>query len=162
MKNDEKKKKQLDFYRCSVCGNLIIKLNDSGIIPQCCGRDMERLEPNSIDASTEYHVPKIMMDGNKLHVFVGNEPHPMTSTHHIQWIVVKTCFGIYLKELKPEDEPMAIFKLCKDEDVQCVYCYCNLHGLWKGKCAKDDKDCKDSEDCEDSEDFENCEDSGDC
>lgn len=133
MKKYEKKEKQLDFYRCSVCGNLIIKLNDSGITPQCCGRDMEQLEANSIDASAEYHVPIVKVDCNKLHVFVGKEPHPMIPTHHIQWIVVKTCFGIYMKELAADEEPMAVFKLAEDETVQCVYCYCNLHGLWKAK-----------------------------
>lgn len=122
----------LDFYLCEVCGNLIIKLNDSGLTPQCCGRDMVKLTPNLDDtASIEKHVPDWIMDGCKLIVKVGSEEHPMTHDHYIQWIVVKTNLGIHAKSLKPEGVPSATFKLCKCEKIEAIYEYCNIHGLWK-------------------------------
>lgn len=119
------------FYICSVCGNLIIKLNDSGITPQCCGRDMTKLEPGEKDASLEKHVPTWCMEGNKVIVKVGEEPHPMSRDHYIQWIFVKTNLGIHIRNLKSDDDAEACFKLCKDEEVEEIYAYCNLHGLWK-------------------------------
>ena len=29
------------------------------------------------------------------------------------------------------DQPVAKFALCEDDEVEAVYAYCNLHGLWK-------------------------------
>ena len=28
-------------------------------------------------------------------------------------------------------EPKVCFSLCQGDEVQAVYAYCNLHGLWK-------------------------------
>ena len=133
--------KDIEFYACSVCGNLIIKLVDSGLNPQCCGRDMIKLEAGTVDASSEKHVPVWKMCGCKIIVTVGEEPHPMTKEHYIQWIIVKTNQGIHARKLTPEDTPEACFKLCKGEEVEAVYEYCNLHKLWKAdaKEAKQDE-----------------------
>ena len=35
------------------------------------------------------------------------------------------------KQLNPGQEPVADFCLCDGEQVEEVYAYCNLHGLWK-------------------------------
>ena len=35
------------------------------------------------------------------------------------------------KALKPGEEPAACFALCEGDEVEAVYAYCNLHGLWK-------------------------------
>lgn len=132
MKTNNFTKKVL-FYLCSVCGNLIIKLNDSGLVPQCCGRDMILLEPGTTDASEEYHVPIWKMKGCKVMVEVGREYHPMTEMHYIQWIVVETNRGFYCKHLWPNMVPEACFRLCSEEYVTDVYAYCNLHKLWKAE-----------------------------
>ena len=36
-----------------------------------------------------------------------------------------------LEVLKPNEEPKACFALCEGDEVEAVYAYCNLHGLWK-------------------------------
>lgn len=131
----------LEFYACNVCGNLMIKLNDSGLTPQCCGRDMEKLTPNTVDADGEKHVPYWKMEGCKVMVTVGKEPHPMEEAHYIQWIVVETNKGYYAKHLSPTSEPAACFKMCKEETVTNVYAYCNIHKLWLSNSQEDQYEC---------------------
>lgn len=128
--NRKTKKKGLIFYLCTVCGNLIVKLIDSGLTPQCCGRDMVELVPASSDGAVEKHVPAWKMDGCKLIVQVGEEMHPMSESHYIQWICVSTSQGFRLRNLDPDEAPCAEFKLNKGEIVDTIYAYCNMHGLW--------------------------------
>jgi superoxide reductase len=117
------------FYRCRHCGNVIVKFVDSGVPVMCCGEQMEELTPNTVDASTEKHVPVITwMDKCRIKVEVGSLPHPMTPEHHIVFIYVETDNGgIYIK-LK--DKPEAEVCTCNGI-ITAVYEYCNLHGLWK-------------------------------
>lgn len=119
------------IYRCSVCGNIIVKLNDSGIDPQCCGRDMTELKPGEGDGNPLRHVPVWWMEGCKVHVTVGEEPHPMIDSHLIQWILIITNQGMYAKYLTPDSDSEACFKICKHENVQKVLAYCNIHGLYE-------------------------------
>ena len=44
---------------------------------------------------------------------------------------IKYQSGRYRKQLNPGQEPVADFCLCDGEQVEEVYAYCNLHGLWK-------------------------------
>lgn len=132
---------ELDFYSCNVCGNLIIKLADSGLTPVCCGRDMVILKPGTVDASREKHVPVWKIDGCKVFVFVGEDPHPMTKDHYIQCIVLHTTNGYHICTLDPEDTPSACFRICKGEEVIAVYEYCNIHKLWKSETEDRDYDC---------------------
>ena len=39
------------FYICRTCGNIIEKINDSGVPVVCCGKKMEELIPNTVEAS---------------------------------------------------------------------------------------------------------------
>ena len=55
----------------------------------------------------------------------------MTEEHLIEWIVVETDKGVYRKNLKAGEAPMARFMLLDDEKVVNVYAYCNLHGPWQ-------------------------------
>lgn len=137
MKNNCERK-DLMFYKCPVCGNIIVKLVDSGLVPQCCGRDMEVIEAGTTDASIEKHVPVFSMDGCKVVVKIGEEEHPMTDDHHILWIIANTTTGFHAKQLCPEDDPEACFKLCKGEELISIYELCNLHGLWT--CKRNDKE----------------------
>ena len=85
---------------------------------------------NLADAAVEKHVPVYTVEGNHVHVVVGETKHPMLEEHFIEWITLNTNQGIYRKQLKPGQEPAADFCLCDGEHVEEVYAYCNLHGLW--------------------------------
>ena len=41
------------FYICRTCGNIIEKINDSGVPVVCCGKKMEEMIPNTVEASSE-------------------------------------------------------------------------------------------------------------
>ena len=91
---------------------------------------MPELKAGVTDAAVEKHVPVYTLDGNLVHV-VGEIKHPMLEEHFIEWITLNTNQGIYRKQLNPGQEPVADFCLCDGEQVEEVYAYCNLHGLWK-------------------------------
>ncbi len=119
------------FFICPICGNVIHKLSDSGVVPVCCGKPMQVLEPNTVDAAVEKHVPAVYcVDDCLFRVDVGSAPHPMSLDHFIRWIYVETKNGAQLRYLKPSDAPSAYF-YCGSDKPLAVYVYCNLHGLWK-------------------------------
>lgn len=132
---------KLEIYRCAVCGNLIVKLHDSGLTPVCCGRDMELIEPGTSDGAVEKHVPVFKMCGSKIEIQVGETAHPMIDSHYIQWIIVETDKGVLSKHLCPEEEPTACFKLCKNEHILNIYEYCNIHGLFKADLEDKKNEC---------------------
>lgn len=120
------------FYVCPICGNVINKVVDSNVVPVCCGKPMEQLHPNKVDASHEKHVPVVNQeDDYSLTVRIGSEPHPMTESHHIKFVYLETENGGQIHYFTHEDK-VAETKFCctKDKPV-AVYAYCNLHGLWK-------------------------------
>lgn len=117
------------FYKCNHCGNVIEKLVDSTVPVVCCGEKMEKLHPNTIDASKEKHVPIVTnIDDCTIRVTVGSVAHPMLPEHHISFICVKTDKRMIRVNLK--DQPEAIINIAKEKPI-AVYEYCNLHGLWK-------------------------------
>ncbi len=119
------------FFKCTTCGNVVVKFVDSGVVPFCCGKEMVELVPGSTDGKQEYHLPVIeRVDERTIRVKVGAMPHPMTSEHFIKFIYLETRHGGQIKYLRPEEPAEACFCDCKDEPV-AAYCYCNLHGLWK-------------------------------
>ena len=120
----------MKFYKCETCGNIITKLNDSGVPVVCCGKPMTELVPGSVDAAQEKHVPAVTVSGNKVSVQVGEVEHPMLDEHYIQFIVLETATGFQKKTLKPGEKPVAEFVLAAGEKAVSVYEYCNLHGLW--------------------------------
>ena len=117
------------FYICRHCGNLIGMVNDAGVPMSCCGEKMEMLVPNSVDASNEKHVPVVSIEGDVVHVKVGEVAHPMVKEHFIQWVYLHTERGGQRKSLKPGEAPEVSFTLNGDKAI-AVYEYCNLHGLW--------------------------------
>jgi len=121
---------KLELYKCNLCGNIVSVYDDGGGELVCCGKPMEKLTANTVDAAKEKHVPVYEKNGNKLSVQVGSTAHPMLEEHHIAWIIVRTPTKELRALLKPGDEPKAEFLLDADEDF-VVYEYCNLHGLWK-------------------------------
>ena len=121
----------MKFYKCNHCQNLIEIVDDRKVNPVCCGEKMMELVPGKVDASLEKHVPVVEVKDGVVEVMVGSVAHPMTEEHLIEWIVVETDKGVYRKNLKAGEAPMARFMLLDDEKVVNVYAYCNLHGLWQ-------------------------------
>ena len=104
---------------------------DKGIPMVCCGTRMELLVGNTVDASTEKHVPVVTRDGNVVTVSVGSVVHPNSPEHHISFIALHTNKGVQYKTPKIGEDPIAVFHVQSDEQIADVYEYCNLHGLWK-------------------------------
>ena len=123
---------EMVFYRCSVCGQIVAIVKGTGVPIICCGKPMVRIEPGTIDASVEKHVPVYEVSGNIVTVTVGSVEHPMLPEHYIEWIALKTKAGNQRKALKPGDAPKACFAICEGDEVEAAYAYCNLHDLWKG------------------------------
>lgn len=142
--------KKLGVYRCASCGytlevlelgekkstctgsgySLSCFIADAKVV--CCGKPMEMLEPNKVDASTEKHVPAgSFTEGHKLLVKVGEVAHPMLAEHHIQWIAIAYGDTVQRVKLEPGQAPEAIFSLANDVAELDMYAYCNLHGLWQ-------------------------------
>ncbi len=123
-------KKELKFYICNHCKNVIVKLSDSSVPVICCGEEMHELVPNTVDASVEKHVPVIQrVENNKIQVCVGEVEHPMEEKHYIEFIILETEFGYRVQHLAPGEKPCVEF--LNEEKVIAAYAYCNLHGLWK-------------------------------
>ena len=45
--------KELIMYRCEICGNLICMIEDSGVVPECCGAEMTRIVANTDERQPE-------------------------------------------------------------------------------------------------------------
>lgn len=118
------------FFKCSICGNLVSFINNSGVPMICCGEEMQELLPNTVEASAEKHIPEVSVNGRLVHVKIGSEPHPMTAEHHIQFIYLQTENGGQMQCLKIDAKAHAMFAVLEQKPLN-AYAYCNLHGLWK-------------------------------
>ena len=119
------------FFVCEVCGNIIAMVKPSGVPVMCCGKKMKEIVPNTTDAAQEKHVPVWTKEGNLVKVRVGSVAHPMIPAHYIEWVSLQTKAGNQRKALAPEQAPEVTFALTDGDEVEAVYAYCNLHGLWK-------------------------------
>lgn len=127
----EEKVMDIKFYFCKHCGKIITMVNNANTPTICCGEEMQELEPGVTDGIYEKHVPEVSVNKGKVTVQVGKIMHPMSEDHYIQWILLQTDKGIYMKELTYEDKPKVDFFISKNESIIGVYSYCNLHKLWK-------------------------------
>lgn len=118
------------FFVCKHCGNIVGMIHDAGVPMICCGEKMHQLEPGTVEASTEKHIPVVTIDGNIVKVEVGSVAHPMTEKHSITWVYLQTDVGGQRKCLQSDSEPVVTFALTTEKPV-AAYAYCNLHGLWK-------------------------------
>ena len=122
---------EMKFYRCATCGQIIAIVKKTACPVMCCGKPMEEIIPGAVDAAVEKHVPVYEVEGNKVVVTVGSVEHPMTEEHYIEWVSIQTKFGNQRKALSPGNEPKVCFAVCDGDEVEAVYAFCNLHGLWK-------------------------------
>lgn len=118
------------FFICNICGNIVGLIEDGGGPLSCCGKAMVYLEPNTVEASQEKHLPDVVKTEKGISVKVGSVLHPMEEGHHIDFIYVKTEKGGQRVRLDVGNSPEAEFCFVNDKPVE-VYAYCNLHGLWK-------------------------------
>ena len=119
-----------EIYRCDICGNVIEIVNTGSPSLVCCGKPMIKLIAKSGDEGKEKHIPVIEELGDKVIVKIGSISHPMENDHYIVFIEVMTERDIFRHELKPGDNPSAIFNITKSE-IKEVREYCNKHMLWK-------------------------------
>ena len=121
-------RKNVKFYRCPICQNVIGLIDGDPKHLSCCGKPMEHLVANSVDAAQEKHVPVCKVEGDKLVVSVGNVEHPMAEDHYIMWIAMVSDNQTTRIRLYPEQETTVRFKYIPNS---ILYAYCNKHGLWK-------------------------------
>ncbi len=119
------------FFKCPICGQIIAKVKQTAVPVMCCGKAMEEILPNTVDASAEKHTPAYSVENNIVTVNVGDVAHPMIAEHYIEWVSIQTKTGNQRKCLSPESSPIVTFAITPGDEVVCVYAYCNLHGLWK-------------------------------
>lgn len=140
------------FYRCPICGNLMVKLIDGNQVPVCCGKPMTLLSAKTANdetptkcendtqqckskctdephGNTEYHAPVLEnIDKCRYRIKIGKEPHPMTDEHHICFVAIETENGCTAHML--QHDKAACITLDLHEPPTAVYAYCNIHGLW--------------------------------
>lgn len=122
--------KQLQIYKCNMCGNIVEVLHGGDGELVCCGEPMELLEEKTADAAKEKHVPVIEKIDGGYKVKVGSVPHPMEEKHYIEWIELLADGKAYRQFLKPGVAPEATFQV-QAASVSARE-HCNVHGLWKG------------------------------
>ena len=116
------------FYICKHCGNVIEKVEDKGVPVVCCGEVMKELQAGIEDAAFEKHIPVYTVEGDTVHVFVGEVEHPMEKEHYIMWIAQVSENRITRVKLHPEQATETRFPYISGATL---YAYCNKHGLWK-------------------------------
>lgn len=121
----------LDIFKCEACGNIVETIHAGPGELVCCGEPMKLLNPNTVDAAKEKHVPVVEKTAEGYKVKVGAVQHPMEAKHYIEMIELVADGISYKKFLKPGDVPEALF--CVKADKAYAREYCNIHGLWKGQ-----------------------------
>ena len=121
--------KQDQIYKCSICGNITEVLHESKGTLSCCGKPMDFLEENTIDAAVEKHIPVIKKIDGGYKVIIGEVNHPMIEKHYIEWIELLIDNQVFRRYLKSGEAPEAIFHTNATDVI--ARGYCNLHGHWK-------------------------------
>jgi superoxide reductase len=119
-----------EVYKCGLCGNIVEVVHKGGGTLVCCGKEMQLLQENTVDAAKEKHVPVIEKQGDKVVVKVGSVAHPMEPDHYIEFIELVTDDCVHIHWLKPGDKPEAVFDAGCSQALSARE-YCNKHGLWK-------------------------------
>ncbi len=121
--------KQLEIYKCALCGSIVEVMQGGGGTLTCCDQPMKLMAEGTTDGAKEKHIPVIEKIDGGYKVTVGSVAHPMESAHYIQWIELLADGVSYTRFLKPGDAPTAEFNIAADNVTAREYC--NLHGHWK-------------------------------
>lgn len=120
-------KEDIKFYTCLECGNIVEIIEKNSDNLTCCGKQLQKMSVNSIDASIEKHVPVYEKVEDEIVVRVGEIEHPMQKDHYIMWIAQVSENRITKVTLYPEQGTDTRFKYIPNSKL---YAYCNKHGLW--------------------------------
>jgi len=123
-------KQNTKFYTCPICGNVIGLIDGDIMHMTCCGKPMQLLEANTVDASQEKHVPVYEKSEDEIVVRVGSVEHPMEKDHYIMWIAQVSDNKTMRVSLYPEQDTIVRFKYIPGATL---YAYCNKHGLWSAE-----------------------------
>lgn len=123
-------KRNVNFYRCPICGNVIELIEGDINHMMCCGQKMELMVANTQDAAVEKHVPVYEKVEDEIVVKVGEVDHPMEKEHYIMWVAQVTDNQVSRVTLYPEQGVAVRFKYIPNSTI---YAYCNKHGLWKNE-----------------------------
>lgn len=121
-------KNELKIKKCNSCDAIVKVIKDCncdncGI--KCCGEEMKRIIPNSIEVAPEKHIPIYEKVEDEIFVKVN---HVMEKEHFIEWIAQVKDNQETIIKLYPEQNAECRFKYIPDATI---YAYCNKHGLWK-------------------------------
>lgn len=122
-------KKLLKCAKCGVVVEVLQPCNCPDCL-RCCGEALTEIQPDTVDASREKHVPVVTATASGVKVAVGSAAHPMTEAHSILWIEVFNGAWLNRKYLAPGGAPEAEFYVPYKPGL-VVRAYCNLHGLWQ-------------------------------
>lgn len=120
--------KNVRFYKCKECENIIGLIHGDAENIKCCDKQMILLDANSTDAATEKHLPVYEKDGDEIIVKVGEIEHPMEDDHYIMWIAQVTEDRTIRVRLHPGQPTETRFPYVPGS---LLYEYCSKHGLWK-------------------------------
>lgn len=119
-------------YKCDTCETVVESLWNGEQPVECCGKAMDKLKENVVDAAVEKHKPVIVRDGNKVTVKVGEAAHPMDPDHYILFIEVVAGNKVYRQDLVEGDTVAEATFLIEEQDIY-ARAYCNKHGFWSSK-----------------------------
>jgi len=84
-----------EVYKCSICGNVVEILHTGAGQLVCCGEPMDMVVSQTEDQGQEKHLPVVeedlaeTSDDKKIiKVKIGDQEHPMTAEHYIEWIEI--------------------------------------------------------------------------
>lgn len=111
--------KRVKFYVCPICGNILFSTGEA--VLSCCGVTLPPLEAEQPDAAHQISAQTVE---DEYYISVS---HEMSKTHYISFLAAVRDNGIELIKLYPEQECEARFKISRTD---CIYWYCNRHGLF--------------------------------
>jgi superoxide reductase len=115
----------MEFFRCSHCEQVYIKLIDSNQEMMCCGEKTEQLEKLN---HQDEHAIQIRKTGNFVRIKIENHL-PMTELHHLKFICIETTHGFHYRKIEDMKYHEIEFMIGLDEEIRETYVYCNIHLL---------------------------------
>ena len=111
--------RNLKFYVCPQCGNLITAAGEADI--SCCGKKLEPMKAVKAADSEKLSVELIENE------YFLSSTHEMTKEHYIMFVALLTGDGIYPRRQYPEwDLQTRLPRLAHGK----LLWYCNKHGLF--------------------------------
>ncbi len=110
--------KQLKFYVCPQCGNLLTSTAEAAV--SCCGKPLEALTARKAEPEERLSVELIENE------YFVSSPHEMTKEHYVAFVALLTGDAVILRKMYPEwDLQTRIPRLAHG----LLVWYCTRHGL---------------------------------